>query len=292
MSKSLFKMSIGQMLVYVIVLLCCIVTLVPILHVFSMSFSSGEAVQKSILFLYPKDFTLQAYRYIFDSSIFPKAFGVTVLVTVVGTFLNMVMTILGAYSLSRRAPGTGLMLLFIVIAMILPAGMIPVYLLVKNLHLLDTLWALIIPGMVAPFYLILMRNFFWGIPDALIESAQMEGSSEWRTMAQIIVPLSAPVLATIGLFYAVGHWNDFFKGIFYINDRNLWPLQVLLRSIVMQSDYSSMGAMSAMAAGKSNLVPETIQSAAIVVVTAPIVILYPFLQKYFVGGIVLGAVKG
>jgi len=222
-----------------------------------------------------------------------RSYGVTIFITVVGTALNLFLTITAAYALSRRdLPGRGLVLVFIVITMVFDAGIIPGYMLIRNLGLLDSVWAMILPGAVSAFNLILMRNFFEELPTSIIESARLDGASEFRILTNIVIPLSGPGIATIGLFYTVGHWNEFFRGIFYITDPTKWPLQVLLRSVVVMADLNQLGSSNRDMYGALTINQLTIRAATVMAAIIPIAVLYPFLQRYFVKGIVLGAEKG
>jgi putative aldouronate transport system permease protein len=246
--------------------------------------------------LWPKSVTIEAYKYIFHTQVLLKAFGITVFVTVVGTLLNLVFTATGAYGLSKtHIPGHRFLLWLVIIPMLFGAGLIPMYILLKNIGLLNSIWVLIIPQLVAPFNLILMRNFFWSIPESLEESARIDGASEFRVLWSVILPLSKPVIATVGLFYAVGHWNDFFSGLFFISDNSKWPLQMVLRSIIIDFNMLNMGSQNTNTLNDSSrlvIQPENIKAATIIFAIVPILVVYPFLQKYFVKGIMLGSVKG
>ncbi|MCD9024574.1 carbohydrate ABC transporter permease [Cohnella silvisoli] len=285
-----------QLLIYLILIALALVTLLPILNVFAMSFSEAHAIYEHPMMLVPYSFTLEAYKYIFSTSILLKSFSVTVFATSVGTLFNLAVTITGAYALSKtRMPGNKVLLWVCVFPMLFGPGLIPMYILLKNVHLLNSIWVLVISGLVVPFNLILMRNFFWSIPEELEESMRIDGASEVSILWRMIIPLSKPAIATIGLFYAVGHWNDFFTGLFFITDNTKWPLQVLLRSIVIDMNALNMRGVSTMVsqdATKIMLTPENIKAATIIFAVVPILLVYPFLQKYFVKGIMLGSVKG
>lgn len=242
--------------------------------------------------LWPRGFTLASYEFIFKGPALIRSFGVTVFITVVGTALNMLLTTSAAYALAREdLPGRGIITLFIVITMVFSAGIIPGYMLVRSLGLINSVWAMIFPGAVSAFNLILMRNFIQQLPASFIEAARIDGASEWRILTQIVVPLSLPALATIGLFYAVAHWNEFFRGIFYIVDSTKWPLQVLLRSIVIEADLNQLGMTNQDLYGRLPVSQITIRAATVIATIIPIAMVYPFLQKYFVTGVVLGGEK-
>lgn len=281
----------AEVIIYLILLIAGLVTILPILIVLARSFSPSHVINQYPLLLWPREPTLEAYQYIMQTPILFRSFGITVFVTVVGTLLNMLLTITAAYGLSKTdIPFSGLMMGFIVFAMLFHAGIVPTYLLVNKLGLIDSIWALIFPSAVSAFNLILMRNYFWSVPQEIEDSARIDGASDWRILWSIVVPLSMPAIATIALFYAVAHWNQFFAALFYINDNSKWPLQLLLRSIVIETNFQGMGAMGEVR--ERFISPDNIKAATIIFATVPILLVYPFLQKYFVQGIKLGAVKG
>ncbi|WP_135548882.1 carbohydrate ABC transporter permease [Paenibacillus cymbidii] len=284
------RSKLADALIYAVLALSGILTVVPMLHVFSVSLTASAAVYDAPILLYPRQLTLRAFDYIFTTPSLIRAFGVTVQITLLGTLLNLLFTITAAYALSKRyLPGLRAFMLLIVVVMTFNAGIIPTYLNVKQFGLLDSIWAMIVPGTVNAFYLILMRNFFMDLPAEIEESARMDGCSEPVLIARIVVPLSMPVIATVGLFYGVAHWNEFFKGVFYITDTRKWPLQVLLKTILFDNNFNELKSSDNIA---MRIEPANVQAAVIVFATVPIMLVYPFLQKYFVKGIVMGAVKG
>lgn len=286
---------LSQFVVRAILILFSIVCLYPLLNVLAKSFSSANAISANPLMVVARDVTLEAYKYILKTPVLWKSFGITVFSTVVGTALNLLITITCAYALSRTdAPGNKIMLWIVVFPMLFGGGLIPVYILLSNLHLLDSIWVLVIPSLLSPVNALLMRNFMWSIPDSLYESAMIDGAGEMTILWKIILPLSKPIIATVGLFYAVGHWNDYFTGLYYINDNTKWPMQVLLRSIIVDFNTAGMGALntSYVGTGGSVIQPDNIKAACIIFATVPIVLVYPFLQKYFVKGVIVGAIKG
>ncbi len=272
-----------------------IICLYPFVNVMAKSLSEGHTIFEYPTMILPHSVTFDAYKYIVDTPVLLRSFLITVFVTVVGTLLNLVFTTTCAYSLSRtRAPGHKLMLWYVVVPMLFGAGLIPTYILLKDLKLIDSIWVLILPQLISPYNAILMRNFFWSIPDSLSEAAIIDGANELQVLTRIILPLSKPIIATIGLFYAVGHWNDYFSGLYYINDNAKWPLQVVLKSIVVDLNAMNMGNMNFNMMndlGKVVLQPENIKAAVIIFATLPILFVYPGLQKYFTKGIIIGAVK-
>jgi len=284
----------AQTLIYITLLFLGLVSFLPILNVMAISFSSASQIRLNPMMLIPQGFTLSAYEYIFGTPILIRSFMITLWVTVAGTFCNLLFTAAAAYGLSKpKVPGYTFFTWLVIIPMLISAGLIPYYILLKDLGLINSLWIFILGGLVTPFNFILMRNFFWSIPEAIEESASIDGASEFTILWKIILPLSKPVLATVGLFYAVGHWNDYFNGLIFINDNTKWPLQVVLRSIIIDQNMMNMGAIpQVMDPSKMVVTPENIKAAAIIFAIIPIMITYPFLQKYFVKGIMIGSVKG
>lgn len=274
-----------------IVLLAVIAVLmiVPFLYIFSVSFSRLEDVLSSDLLLWPKRWTAEAYTYILGSKSFIRSLLVTGGVTVVGTLANLLFTSTMAYGLSRYFYGRSVVMFMVLFTFLFSAGIIPTYLVVRGTGLINSLWSLIIPGLIGPWNLIVMRQFFKSIPNELNEAALIDGANDIGIYWRIVMPLSKPALATFGLFYAVGHWNAYFNGLLYLNDPSKWPIQVVLRQIVMVNDQMTLTAEQAMQAVPP---PETVQMGAIFLATVPILIVYPFLQKHFAKGVLIGSVKG
>jgi putative aldouronate transport system permease protein len=285
----------ADILIYAVLTLLGLITVLPVLNILAKSLSESSAIATHPLMLFPRSWTLEAYRYIFETPVLLRSFGITVFVTVVGTALNLLFTTTAAYGLSKTyLPGYRVLMWIVIVPMLFGAGLIPTYLMLKSLGLINSIWVLVVYGLVSPFNLILMRNFFWSIPPELEESARMDGAGDLRVLWHIILPLSKPVLATIGLFYAVAHWNDFFTGLFFITDSSKWPLQVVLRSIIIDQSMLGMGGQDSPGNDIQRLVisADNIRAATIIFSTIPILLAYPFLQRYFVKGIILGAVKG
>ncbi|WP_098744800.1 carbohydrate ABC transporter permease [Paenibacillus sp. EZ-K15] len=279
--------KIFNTIIYVILGICGLVAILPILYVISVSITPfGEVLRNGGFILFPKEITFSAYRTLLTESNIPKAFQITVLITVIGTAVNLVLTGLMAYPLSRRnLPGRNFFLLMIVFTLLFSGGLIPTYLVVKSMGLLDSIWAMILPNAVWSFNVLIMKSFFEGLPEELFESARMDGAKEFRILLQIVTPLSVPVLLTVGLFYLVGHWNEFFQAIFYVTDRTLYPLQVVVREILMQSQQPLENA--------ENMMPtQTMQMASVMIASLPVIVIYPFLQKHFTKGMLLGSIKG
>ena len=215
-------------LIFMIVLL--IITLYPFLNVFVVSFSDNQFVTRGLVTIYPMGFNLIAYKLLLGMKIVWTGYINTFFLVMVGTSINLLLTSMTAYSLSKKdLPGRNKILLFMIFTMMFSGGMIPSFLLIRDLHLMNSLWSMILPGAISAYNMILMKNFFQAIPESLLESARIDGLGEIGILFKIVLPLSTAALATIGLFYAVGHWNAFFNAVMYINDRNKWPLQLLLR---------------------------------------------------------------
>lgn len=279
--------KIFNSVVYVILGLCGLAAILPILYVVAVSITPfGEVLRNGGFILFPREITFTAYRTLLTESNIPKAFQITVLITVIGTAVNLILTGLMAYPLSRKnLPARNFFLMMIVFTLLFSGGIIPTYLVVKSLGLLDSIWAMILPNAVWSFNVLIMKSFFEGLPEELFESARMDGAKEFRILLQIVTPLSIPVLLTVGLFYLVGHWNEFFQAIFYVTDRTLYPLQVVVREILMQSQQPLENA--------ENMMPtQTMQMASVMIASLPVIVIYPFLQKHFTKGMLLGSIKG
>ncbi len=278
---------------HLFLLVFAVMTVIPFVYVLAGSFASNHQLSTESFFLIPKEFTLRSYKFILSSNTLPRALGVSVYVTLVGTIINLFFTVTMAYPLSKKnLVGKNILLNMIIFSMLFSGGLIPTFLIVKACGLLDKLMALILPGAISSFNLIVVRNFFQSIPDSLEESATIDGCTELGILFKIVLPLSTPVLATFALFYAVGHWNAFFNALIYISSPEKWPLQVLLRQIVMLSQLS-MAEMSDLGSATEQIQnSQGIKMAVIVVATVPILCVYPFLQKYFAKGVMIGAIKG
>nr|WP_247681504.1 carbohydrate ABC transporter permease [Paenibacillus sp. Marseille-P2973] len=287
------KQSIGNRIFTVVnstlLILIALACLLPFLNVIASSFASTQEMVEKRFILFPTTFSLDAYKYILSTPTIFKGLGVSVGVTLIGTLLSMALTALMAYGLSRSyLYGRNSINFIVVFSMLFSGGMIPTFLVVKGVHLIDSYWSMIIPTAINAFNLIIMRNFFQSLPDALEESAKIDGCTDFGVFFKIMLPLSLPSIATISLFYGVAYWNTYMSAILYINDSLKWPIQVLLRQIVivssgMQGDNSSV-----------DIIPpaQTIKMAVIVIATLPMLAAYPFVQRHFVKGAMLGSVKG
>ena len=292
MKKTKGKDLAFDILFYIILGAAALICLFPFIHVFSKSISEESFVIANKVLLLPKGFSMAAYEKIFaDASILRSMF-VTIVVTVTFTVIGMFLTMSAAYALSRKdLKGRKLMTLLIMITMYFTAGTIPDYLLMNNLHMLDTWWCLILPLCFAPYNLLIMKNNFSScIPDSLIESALIDGAGHIRILGSIVIPLSKPIIATISLFYAVGRWNAYQDALYYIKQRtDLRPLQLKLYYLVVSAQESFQAEGGAVGVMTN---PEVLKAACVVFATLPIICIYPFVQKYFVQGTMIGAVKG
>ncbi|AWB45503.1 ABC transporter permease [Paenibacillus sp. CAA11] len=293
MSQSLRKESLGSRIFTVInnalLVIIALACLLPFINIIASSFATTDEVMAKRFILFPTTFSLDAYKYILSTPTIFRGLGVSVGVTIVGTVVSMALTSLMAYALSRKyLQGRNFINFIVVFSMLFSGGMIPTFLVVKGAGLIDSYWSLILPVAINAFNMIIMRNFFQALPESLEESAKIDGSTDFGVFFKIMLPLALPSIATISLFYAVAYWNTYMNAILYITDSAKWPIQVLLRQIVIVS--SGMQAET----GSVEVVPpaQTIKMAVIVITTVPMLLAYPFVQKHFVKGAMLGAVKG
>lgn len=279
--------TVNAVLLGVFVLL----SLVPLLHILAVSLSSNGPIMSGFVTIVPLDISFEAYTRVLGDSAMLKSLAFTLGLTALYVAVCMTMTIFAAYPLTYTAlKGRRFFMVLIVITMFFSGGIIPDYILVKNLHLLNSVWALVLPQMVNPFNMIILISFFNTIPKALEESAEIDGSSHAGTLMRIILPLSMPIIATLSLFYAVSRWNGFMDTLFYITNPNLYPLQLKLYQMVMNSMATDLLQMEGTQIVQ--ILPESLKSASIIFATVPILIVYPWLQRYFVSGVMLGSVKG
>jgi len=277
---------------YLLLVLFALCSIIPFLYIIGGSFATEAELSTRGFFLFPTEYSLNAYKYIFTSNTLIRSIMVSIYVTAVGTVVNLFFTVTMAYPLARRTlHGRNTILNLVVFSMLFSGGLIPTFLIVKSLGLLDNYWALMLPGAISAFNLIIVKNFFQELPPGLEESARIDGCTEVGVLWKIVLPLSKPVLATFGMFYAVGHWNNFFTALLYVNSPDKWPLQVLLRQIVLLSQ-GSLGDSTQMDHLFEQPPEQAVKMAAIVVGTVPILLVYPFLQKHFAKGVLLGSVKG
>ncbi len=266
----------------------------PLIYVLSASFSSGNAVSAGRVVLWPVDFSLEGYKAVFNKSDIWPAYLNTILYTVVGTFINVAMVMIAAYPLSRSdLKGRNVVMVLFTFTMFFGGGMIPFYILLTQLHMIDTFWVMVVPGALSVYNMIIARTFIQSsIPGELFEAASIDGCSDTRYFFEILLPLSKAIIAVLALFSAVGHWNSYFNAMMYLNTRSKMPLQIVLREILImnQIDYSTVGDPELIL--KMGNLGDVLKYALIVVSTVPILCVYPFVQKYFVKGVMIGSIKG
>lgn len=277
---------------YIFLTLVMCISLFPLVHMFALSFSSNSAAAAGWVTIFPVDFSLKSYSYILEKPDFFRAFGVSVIRVILGTAISVSLTILCAYSMSQpdhKFHGRKIYVWMFMITMIFNGGIIPTLLVVKTVGIYNKIWALVLPGAVQTFNIILMLNFFRGLPPALAESAFMDGANHFQVLSRIYLPISKPSLATVGLFTMVGHWNSWFDGMVYLTDPKKYPLQTYLRNVIQAVDMASLDLKGAEA--MKEVSSKTLQAAQIFVAVLPILIVYPLLQKHFIAGMTLGSVK-
>ena len=280
---------------YVLVTGLCLLIILPCLNVLALSFNDGKDAARGGVYFIPRVLTLDNYREVFKDGSIINAYKITIARTVVGTLMSLVVTTFAAYALNQKElPGRNLITFLITFTMLFGGGTIPTYVQYNDLHLLNTFWVLVIPSLVSVTYLIMTRSFFDGIPDSLQESAKLDGCGYFRIYARIMMPLSKPVIAVVGLYTAVNHWNDWFSGAFYMTSNKLWPVQTVLQQMLARAMASSEATTvtEAIAASQNAVTTDSLKMAAVVITTVPILCVYPFIQKYFAKGTMIGAVKG
>lgn len=274
---------------YIVMTFVLVVTLYPFWYVVVGSVSSMAHLIKNGFVLWPDGLHLDAYEQVFRNDLVPVAYRNTLIVTLGGTALSMLLSILGGFVLSlKKLPGRVFFTFFFVFTMMFGGGLVPTFLVVSRLGMIDTLLALIVPGAISTYNMILMRNFFESVPESLYEAASIDGETLPGYVFHILLPLSGAAIATITLFYAVGYWNDYFSSIIYIRNNRLWPMQTVLRQVLQTAQMNNMMYDDA----KKGVAPETLKDAMIVVTMIPILCVYPFVQKHFVKGVMIGSIKG
>ncbi|WP_108995129.1 carbohydrate ABC transporter permease [Paenibacillus agaridevorans] len=290
--------KVGQTVIVILLSLLCLSVIYPFLYMLAISFNEGADAAKGGVYLWPRSFTLINYEIVLGNEVIRSAYLITIARTVLGTIVGMLVTLIAAYGLSYRGlPFRKGILAYVLITMLFSGGLVPFYIQLFNLGLTNTFLVYIIPTAFSAWNMFVMLKFLQGIPEALIESAELDGAGPVRILFQIIIPLSKPMLAALGLFTAVGHWNDWFAGAFYVTDQSLIPVQTFLQQLLNASDLSAvMGSnnnQEALARGsQQNITLMSIKMAVVMVSAIPILCVYPFLQKYFVKGVLIGSVKG
>ncbi|MDD2428030.1 MAG: carbohydrate ABC transporter permease [Eubacteriales bacterium] len=271
-----------------------LVTLYPLLNVLSSSFSDPKAIGAGRVAIFPVDFSLDGYRELSRYTPIWVGYKNSIMYTIVGTFVNVTLTIMAAYPLSRKDfRGRGLFIVFFAFTMYFSGGMIPSYMLIRNLNLFNNFWVMVLPGALSVYNVIITRTYFQSnIPDSFLEAARLDGCTDVKFLTQVAIPLSTPIIAVNFLFYAVGHWNAFFDAMLYLSDTKMKPLQVVLRDILIESRISADFNFDSKYAEAKQSIAEILKYSTIVASTLPVMLMYPFVQKYFIKGIMLGGLKG
>ncbi|MBE7036760.1 MAG: carbohydrate ABC transporter permease [Ruminococcaceae bacterium] len=298
MKKNKIKLAKSEVVLYtvnnVVLFLFAFVVAFPLLNMIASSFSSGEAVAAGRVSIWPVDFTFEGYEAVFKNEDIVTGYLNTIFYTVAGTAFNIFITLLAAYPLSRKnLPGKGWIMFLFTFTMMFHGGMVPTYIQIRDLGLIDTRWAMILPAGLSVYNMIITRtNFMSNIPDELLEAAKIDGASDIKFFLTMVIPLSKAIIAVITLYYAVAHWNAFFNAFIYLNDRKLFPLQLIMREILIENSMSQdMTLDTELMIHKQN-VADMIKYSLIMVASVPLWCIYPFIQKYFVQGVMIGSIKG
>ncbi|GAA0420713.1 carbohydrate ABC transporter permease [Virgibacillus salarius] len=287
-----------KVLVLLFLTAALLIVLYPLIYIISASISNPSAVNTGEMWLFPKEITLEGYKLIFQNDDIWRGYLNTILYTVLGTVINLGVTIPAAYALSRKdLAGRNLLMGMFVLTMFFSGGLIPTYLVVKSLGLIDTIWAMVLPNAAAVWNIVIARVFFQtSIPKGLEEAAIIDGASNFKLFTKIILPLSAPIIAVMALFYGVGHWNSYFNALIYLSDKEMYPLQLVLREILvlqeMASQNTNMTGSMAEAMHSKQQLAAIVKYGVMIVSSLPVIIVYPFLQRYFVKGVLIGSLKG
>lgn len=287
LSRRVFEL--GNFIGLSLVSLLCIF---PIIHILAISFSSSSAATAGLVGIWPVDFSTKSYSFVINEPAFLKSFIVTLQRLALGVTINMVLAVLVSYALSKEVKDFKFRTIYVwifVLTMLFNGGLIPTFMIVMKTGLLDSIWGLVIPSAVNVFNIILILNFFRGLPKELLEAAFMDGANHWKTLLRVVVPVSVPVLATVTLFALVFHWNEWFTGLIYMNSPDHYPLQSYLQTIIVSKDFSRITVSDLTLLGEVS--DRTVKAAQIFLGTLPILLVYPFLQRYFMSGIVMGSVK-
>ncbi|HEY8499518.1 MAG TPA: carbohydrate ABC transporter permease [Clostridia bacterium] len=292
-----YKPSLGSIVFdvvnHILLLLLVFITLYPMYYIAIVSISSGTYVSRGEVNFLPRGINFGAYEIVFKNPDIWRSYTNTIVYTSVGTLINIIMSSLCAYPLSRKDfYGRGFFTFVIAFTMFMSGGMIPSYLVVLKLGLIDSMWAIVLPPAINTFNMIIMRTFFQGIPVSLQESAYLDGANDLKILYKIILPLSMPIMATMTLFYSVQHWNSFFSALIYLNSKAKYPVQVLLRNIVIAGEFADQGTSIGTVDTNFNVIAQNYKYAVIIISVLPILVVYPFLQKYFAKGVMIGAIKG
>lgn len=286
------RTTLFDVIVIAVFALLTLVTLYPFYNVLILSVSNTVAVAKHTPYLFPYTIDFSGYKTVFGDSYFLKAFGVSVFVTLVGTAINMFLSVTGAYVLSKRElVGRKFFMTMILFTMLFSGGLVPTYMIIKDLKLINSIWAMILPTAISTYYMIIMKNYFLNLPAGLIEAAKLDGASEWTILWKVVIPISKPFIATFALFYSVERWNEWYNALLYINQKNLSPLQIYLREVLVSLSGQLSTQAKQMLSATEKVSTASVRMAAIIITAVPIICVYPFLQKHFVNGIMVGGLK-
>jgi putative aldouronate transport system permease protein len=287
------RFEVIDLILLIIMILLAAVIVLPFINVIGVSLSSQKEYATSPLMLFPLNPTIRNYSKLFEDSRIGIGYRTTLTFLVIGVPVSMLLTLSMAYGLSRpKFPGKKAVFYTIIFSMLFNGGIVPLYLVMRQLHLLNTIWSVILAGGINTFYMIITRTYFQSLPESLIESAKLDGAGEWRILSQIVLPLSMPIIATIILFYAVDKWNEYYNAMIFIRNSRITPLQLILRSIVIDSTAIRDSSNASMLTAQTRLeFAEGMKMACVMVVMLPVMCVFPFLQKYFVKGILIGAIK-
>lgn len=287
--------KIIQIIIDCLLIGLCLLILLPCINVLVLSFNEGSDAAKGGIYFWPRVFSLANYKEVFADGSIMKAYKITIARTIIGTAASLLVTSLAAYSLKEaKLPFRKLITILITFTMLFSGGMIPTYIQYNKLHLLNSFWVYVVPSLVSVTYLLMMRTFFESVPESLEESAKLDGCGYFKIYTKIMLPLSKPVIAVVGLYTAVNHWNDWFSGSFYMKSNALWPVQTVLQQMLSRAMASQQvtTVSQAIAHNTNSVTSDSLKMAAVVVTTVPILCVYPFVQKYFAQGAMIGAVKG
>lgn len=286
------RMSLFEVFIYIFFGILALLTIYPFYNVLIVSFSNTITNATYSPYLYPHVIDLTGYKTIMKDPYFFKSLGTTLFVTIVGTSLNMFFSVTAAYVLSKkRLVGRRLFLSAILFTMLFSGGLIPTYLVVSDLGLINSIWSMVLPSLVSTYYLIIMKNYFSGLPSSLEEAARIDGANEFTILTRIYVPISAPFMATFTLFYSVERWNEWWNAFLYINDKNIKPLQIYLRDVLVNFNSQLATQAQSMMTSQNKVFIQSIQMATIIITMLPILCVYPFVQQYFVKGVMIGSIK-
>lgn len=298
-NKNHIKLSRADKIYYAVInfilLLFFLIILLPLINVVVSSFSDAHAVNQGRVLFWPVDFTLEGYKAVFEYKGIWRSYANTFLYTILGTAVNLAMTLTAAYPLARRGlPFKKPVIALFMFTMFFGGGTIPNYLLIRNLHMMNTIWAMVIPGAISVYNMIIARTFFQNIPSDIEEAARIDGCSDIRYFFEILLPLSKTVIAVLGLYYAVGHWNDYFTAFLYLSDNSKMPLQITLRAILIKNTFTETmtTTINEEALLNNQALQDLLKYSLIIVASVPVLVVYPFVKKFFLKGVMLGAVKG